>query len=182
MPSMSATNFQIKSVLQSVDPEEVAVAYGRRQLPKLLSLLTRTEVSSDKKIHCLEILRLVCTTPEQKMEAITLGAPKQIIKCITIANCGVTEAACRALEPLVSLMDGRQQVFESNGIDLLTSVLHLAPEAAARCLVQLADTLPGAQAMIKSGDHVVSALANTCKACSTSADVGNPQLLPLMDC
>jgi hypothetical protein len=153
------------SCLQAVDPEEVVVAYGRRQLPKLLAVLSLSGLSADKKIHCLHTLRSVCTTQEQKAEAVALGAPWQIISCITTANCGIAEAACLALEPLVSIMDGQLQVFECNGVKCLTSVLPLAPVAAARCLVHLAGTLPGAQAIFESDDAVIPAIANTCKVC-----------------
>jgi hypothetical protein len=148
---------------QDVDPREIAIAYGRRELPKLLSVLSRPNGSSEESLKCLKALTDVLITQEQKAQAISLGAPKQIIRHLNSDNRWVCESACHALTKLVMLMHGREEAVNHGGVKAVTQVLHLIPVAATRCLMEISKTLQGAQAILDSDANVVAELSNSCK-------------------
>jgi hypothetical protein len=149
-------------VLQEVDGREVAVAYGRRSVPKLLSVIA-TEQDPEQLAHCLRVLVPLLMHQEQKTEAIRLGAPQQLVLHAGSDNVAVAALACDAIACLSTLMIGREAVVQAGGVESIAKVILQAPEKAAKCLMMISRSMDGAGAVLQSGANVTAALVQTCK-------------------
>lgn len=148
--------------MQEVDGCEVAVAYGRRSLPKLLAVLA-VEQHPEQLAHCLRVLAPLLAEQEQKAEAIKLGAAKQLIVHAGSDDVNLASLACDAIACLCTLMAGREAVVQGGGIAAIARVMPQAPEKAAKCLMVMSRSMDGAQAILSSGAEVVQALVNICQ-------------------
>jgi hypothetical protein len=150
--------------VQTTAADDIAVAYGRRSIPKLLSALSRSGLPDAETLRCLRALSAVINTQEQKACAIQDGAVPLIAQKLRSQNSTVAQRACKALTKLVVLMRGREELVRGGGVESLAAVLQQMPVLVSRCLQAMSETLAGARMILESEADVVAELASACKA------------------
>ena len=148
-----------------MDEREIAVAYGRRSLRKLISVLQLPHHTPEELTHCLEVILSLLCFQEQKNEAINLGAAECLIRHVCSESNEVTSMACKALSSMAQMLNGREETVRHGGIEALASAMQRAPVEASACLMAISRTLDGAHAIFESDANVVQALVDVSKAC-----------------
>lgn len=148
--------------MQEVSEGDITVAYGSRQLPKLLAALEH-QTDAAGTAHCLRVLCGACNTQDEKARAIMLGAAERIVPHIDCADAEVAAEASRALGQLTTLMQGQDAAVQARGVEALTAAVRRVPAPATRCLLHLAQTIHGVRAILSADSDVVAALADAFK-------------------
>lgn len=166
---------------QGVDDSEIAIAYGRRELPKLLTFLARPNISAADTLRCLAALISCLNTQEQKVEAISLSACMILVVQLRSERVDVAKCACEALIKLVPLMSARDALAAAGGIEALVKLLRKAPLVATRCLLEVASSQQGAQILLRAPVDVIASLVGASKvrtiACNTWRPSADERLL-----
>ena len=144
---------------------KIAIAYGRRDLPKLLEALA-SPCSDEETLQCLHAMSAILNSQEQKAHAIKLGTVPLVIEQLHSSNQQVALKACEALTKLMAFMAGRDELAAAGGIDALASHLHAQPVPVAQCLSQVSLTLEGARMILNSKASVIAGLADACQVSS----------------
>lgn len=142
--------------------KEVALAFGARQLPKLLQILDHQSAAATnaaQALHALQTLDTAMNTQEEKAQAIRLDACRIIIPYLWHADTDVSISACRALTKLVVLLTGRAAVYANDGLPALCAMLlQRAPVHAAECIMNMASSTHGSQLIMQSSADVLGSL------------------------
>lgn len=142
-------------------PTEVANAYGRRGVTKLVDVLAlqwETEIPHEEHAHCLEVFIAELSTQEYKTQAISYGAPQHLVTLCDSPSLPVRQLSCKALTSLCQLSMGREATIEAGGIEMLTNTLWKTPEGTTATLAALTADLASATAAMRSAVGVVAAL------------------------
>mmetsp|Transcript_22488 Transcript_22488/g.76422 ORF Transcript_22488/g.76422 Transcript_22488/m.76422 type:complete len:350 (-) Transcript_22488:750-1799(-) len=142
--------------------DEIAVAYGRRHVPKLVDVIALPELEGEKRAKALRYLRKLLSNQETKAEAVTYGSAPPVITLTADADADVRREACMVLEALCLLREGRKAVVEGEGVTALTTLLTDGEEpvrdAAAAALSTLSTSSDGAAYTLGSPAGVVPAV------------------------
>lgn len=142
-------------------PTEVAVAYGRRSVGKLVDVLRLKggdEIPHTEHAHCLRVFTKELSTQEYKAQAISYGAPRPLVILCDSESHQVRQLSCKALTSLCQLSTGRKATIQAGGIEMLTSTLWKTPEEATETLAMLTSDLGCATAVMTSEIGVVANL------------------------
>eukprot|EP00197_Chlamydomonas_leiostraca_P007726 CAMPEP_0202885606 /NCGR_PEP_ID=MMETSP1391-20130828/41748_1 /ASSEMBLY_ACC=CAM_ASM_000867 /TAXON_ID=1034604 /ORGANISM="Chlamydomonas leiostraca, Strain SAG 11-49" /LENGTH=353 /DNA_ID=CAMNT_0049568857 /DNA_START=134 /DNA_END=1192 /DNA_ORIENTATION=- len=147
---------------KDVITEEIAIAYGRRGITKLVAVLALPDdllPDEDERAHALRMFNALLSTQEQKTDAAAQGASDPLIALVTRSPSEeVRRLAAQGLASIAQVMGGRQAVIDAGGIPALTAALNTAPEAAAGALKVFASCNDGVALLGPSLDSVVPAL------------------------
>ena len=119
---------------KGVIKDEIAVAYGRRGIQKLIDVLSLPdeELPDESKAHALHVLNGLLTTQEQKLDAISIGAVPTLTHLVESSlNAQVVKLSTEALGSLVQVSQGRKAVMTRGSLVALSEALKKTPEAAA---------------------------------------------------
>ena len=145
----------------------MALAFGNRQLPKLLEGLSASDgaqCGTATALHALRTLDAAMNTQEQKAQAIRLEACKVIVPYMWHADTAVAVSACKALTKLVVLLTGRNSLYQHDGLPALCAMLlQRSPLPAAECIMQMASTTHGSQLIMQSNADVLGSLVQAGK-------------------
>lgn len=168
---------------KGVIKDEIAVAYGRRGIIKLIDVLRlpAMELTHEQRSHALRVLNGLLSTQEQKTDAINEDAATALTQLID-AECQdgeVLRLSCEALESLAQVHQGRQAIAMAEGVSALTNTLRTSPEAAAGALRRFASSNDGVALLSQALEPVVPALVAlidqpmqdgiSCRACENAA-------------
>lgn len=147
---------------KGVITDEIALAYGRRGITKLVAVLALPDdvlESEDERAHALRIFNALLSTQEQKTDAAAQGAATPLVGLVSRSPSEeVRRLAAQGLSSIAQVIGGRKAVVEADGIPALTAALTTAPEAAAGALKVFAGCNDGVSLLGPSLDSVVPAL------------------------
>ncbi|GMH42144.1 hypothetical protein BSKO_10063 [Bryopsis sp. KO-2023] len=144
--------------IKGVIPDEIAVAHGRRVIPKLVDALKLPELPDEGRAHCLRIFNALMPNQEMKAEAIALDVAPSLMKHMTSDTLEVVTLCCQAVETICKVLPGRLAVVKAGGIQTLTSTLTKAPTYTTAAFEQLCRFKDGQQAVLQSTSQVIPAL------------------------
>jgi len=154
---------------KGVIPEEIAVAYGRRHVYKLVDVLALpfAELDGSERARALRYLIGLLTNQETKAETVTSNAAAPLVTLLGDPNKEVRKLTCDALAALAQLADGRVSIVTVAGIAAVTNLLKdkesVVREAAVGFLVAMSASADGAAACLASDGEVVPAVVNLLK-------------------
>ncbi|MEW5319704.1 MAG: hypothetical protein WDW38_010842 [Sanguina aurantia] len=135
--------------------EEIAAAYGRRSIPKLVSVLGLPELPDDARTHALRVFIGMISTQEQKICAINDGAAIPLTALVLLSDhAEVLTLSCEALSSMAQVQSGRREIATARGIMALTAALQTTPEAAAGALRQFGNSADGVKLLSDQNDLV----------------------------
>ncbi|KAL6761202.1 radial spike protein 8 [Haematococcus lacustris] len=146
---------------KNVIADEVAEAFGRRSITKLVDLLKlpAEELPHEIRAHALRVFNGLLTTQEHKNDAINRGACIPLTHLIESSpSFEVRKLSCEALASLAQVLPGRQAIAAARGMYALTAALQSTPEAAAGAFRQMSTSNDGVDLLSKVLDTVVPAL------------------------
>eukprot|EP00899_Mesostigma_viride_P015401 jgi/Mesvir1/23862/Mv10658-RA.1 len=148
-----------------VIPTEIAVAYGRRSIPKLIEVLSLSteELPSVERVKALQELQGLISNQEQKILAIKHASATTLVRLLSDGAPDVRHQSARALTSLASIRQGREAILESSGVSALTNLLKdedaRVREASAACLEMMTTARDGIAALLAPDTGVVAQLA-----------------------
>jgi hypothetical protein len=153
---------------------QVAVAFGRRGVEKLIDVLTTPDNSDSVKLSALILLIGELSTQEKKADAIRSGAVDACTSLLRSSHSLCKANACIALSRLALLMPGRAAMRKSGSVLPLSLLCADAHEAVRRSAVVALTSLTyfrdGWDVFMeceKATEHVVSSLsANPSAVCA----------------
>eukprot|EP00743_Colponemidia_sp_Colp-15_P001989 GILK01002162.1.p1 GENE.GILK01002162.1~~GILK01002162.1.p1 ORF type:complete len:491 (+),score=90.51 GILK01002162.1:72-1475(+) len=114
-----------------IDPTEVTVAYERRGVTKLVSVLEDPDVPSDKKIEAVQTIRNMMSNQEQKAEAIAEGTVEAASQLLRHANSVVRRECTKLVASLVCILSCRKKLQNAGTVPALARLLK-DPQADVR--------------------------------------------------
>ncbi|WIA34086.1 hypothetical protein OEZ86_012463 [Tetradesmus obliquus] len=142
--------------------DEVAEAYGDRQIPKLVSVLRLSEeqLPEAERLHCLKLFSNLLSTQETKVRAIQAGALQPLLAWLgnDSSSAAVRQLCCRSIGSICQLQQGRAAFTEAGGIPVLTKALETTPDAAVAAMKVLACCADGRSRLHASPARVTAAL------------------------
>mmetsp|Transcript_30967 Transcript_30967/g.68609 ORF Transcript_30967/g.68609 Transcript_30967/m.68609 type:complete len:382 (+) Transcript_30967:207-1352(+) len=141
--------------------DEIAVAYGRRGITKLIAVLALPahELPDTERAHALRVFNGLLSTQEQKTDAINAGAAAPLTQLVNSSqDAEVMRLSCEALGSLAQILPGRVSIVNVEGLKALTEALTKSPEAAAGALRQYSNSNDGVGLLSKELPMVVPAL------------------------
>ena len=155
-PERSAAHFSSEA-----DVKQVSSAFGARAVPKLVALLTNTELDDAERRESLTILLEKLTDQSEKLSAVSHGAISAITTGLDSTWPGDGETACLAAKVLASLalvLPGRTAINEASAIVSLTQLLSHADEpvrvAGATALKNIATFRDGVKMLVKNNKTI----------------------------
>ncbi|GAX81056.1 hypothetical protein CEUSTIGMA_g8491.t1 [Chlamydomonas eustigma] len=146
---------------KGVIKDEIAVAYGRRGIIKLIEVLALEDMDlrDEDRAHALRVLIGLLTTQEMKNDAVAQGACVPLTALIRrTRDPEVLKLSCDALGSLSQVQLGREAIIASDGVPALTEALQTSPEAAAGAFRLFTMSTQGVSLLGPSLDPVVQAL------------------------
>lgn len=149
---------------KGVIPEEIAIAYGRRHVYKLVDVLALpfAELDGSERARALRYLIGLLSNQESKAETVTSNAASPLVTLLSDPNKDVRKLTCDTLAALAQFADGRVSIVEVGGIAAVTKLLKdgetAVREAAAGFLVAMSASADGAAACLASDGEVVPAV------------------------
>lgn len=137
---------QSKTFPKEIIKHEIAEAYGRRGVQKLVDVLSLPvgELSDESIAHALRVFSGLLTTQENKLDAISAIAPlTRLVE--TSTNPEVLKLSCEAIGSLVQVTQGRGALIKCQGLLALTESLKQSPEAAAGAIRRFTSSNDGIQ-------------------------------------
>ncbi|GFH14849.1 uncharacterized protein HaLaN_10975 [Haematococcus lacustris] len=166
---------------KNVIADEVAEAFGRRSITKLVDLLKlpAEELPHETRAHALRVFNGLLTTQEHKNDAINRGACIPLTQLIESSpSFEVRKLSCEALASLAQVLPGRQAIAAARGMYALTAALQSTPEAAAGAFRVLDTVVPALVTLItlpSQDDITLAACTNTASTlagiCTTDAGI-----------
>jgi len=144
-----------------VIPEEIAVAFGRRHIPKLVDVIALPDgqLSPKELAQALRYLVKLLSNQESKSEAVAYGASPSLVHHLAHADADVRTLASQTLSSLAQLLLGRAAVVAAGGVPALTLLLRDASPharaAASQCLAALSSGPDGAAALLECQSGVL---------------------------
>ncbi|KAF8066197.1 hypothetical protein HT031_002519 [Scenedesmus sp. PABB004] len=140
----------------------VALAFGARQLPKLVEALElpAEALPQPERARALALLLGGLAAPEAKVQAVQAGALPPLLTWLAhpASSDGVARAACACIASIAALRQGRAALADAGGVAVLTAALATVPDSAAAALRVLASSADGAAALRASPVAVTAAL------------------------
>mmetsp|Transcript_34988 Transcript_34988/g.62909 ORF Transcript_34988/g.62909 Transcript_34988/m.62909 type:complete len:389 (-) Transcript_34988:967-2133(-) len=157
----------VKGVIRT----EIADAYGRRAIPKLITFLgLNAEIGDEDITHALRVFNGLLSTQEHKTNAVIEGAAPTLLALVaTRSSMEARSLSCEALASLAQVAPGRRSIAESGGLDGLTDALSTTPEAAAKVFRLFASCYDGVNLLGPTLPRAVPALV---LLCTTPSDEG----------
>lgn len=159
---------------KGIIPDEIAVAYGRRHVHKLVNVLSlpKTDLPPAERARALRYLLSLMTNQESKAEAVTRNTAAPLAALLTHDDPETKRLACDALASLAHLRDGRASATRADAVAATTKLLADDDAgvqiAAAGFLASMAKHSDGAAAVLRAGEgEVVAALATSANDPST---------------
>lgn len=153
---------------KEIVPNEIAVAYGARCMPKLSAVLAlpRKDLTPGERAHALRTFLGQCSNQESKASGVGSGAVGALVTLVADAESDavVRQLSCMALASLCTLVTGRAALFAAEGASTLCGALRdddeRAREAAAVVLETVSSARDGAGVLAgdKAGVDVIGAL------------------------
>mmetsp|Transcript_33997 Transcript_33997/g.47101 ORF Transcript_33997/g.47101 Transcript_33997/m.47101 type:complete len:424 (+) Transcript_33997:164-1435(+) len=143
-----------------VIPEEIAVAYGRRHVPKLVDVISLPDdqLPDEERARCLRYLLHLLANQETKSEAVTCGASDSLVHLLESKDPYVRELTCNTISSLAQLLTARAAIVQAQGIPALTLLLKdkdpSARAAAAQSLEAVSSGPEGAAAVLACDSQV----------------------------
>mmetsp|Transcript_2893 Transcript_2893/g.7784 ORF Transcript_2893/g.7784 Transcript_2893/m.7784 type:complete len:385 (-) Transcript_2893:448-1602(-) len=142
--------------------DEIAEAYGRRSVRKLIDVLSlpAAELSDNERAHALRVLLGMMTTQEQKLDAISESACATLTVLVDgYLHAEVLQLSCNALDSLAQVRQGRVAIVECGGIVALNAALETSPLAAGGALRTFTGSADGVKLLGSFLEPVVPSLA-----------------------
>eukprot|EP00740_Mantoniella_antarctica_P024112 CAMPEP_0198699408 /NCGR_PEP_ID=MMETSP1468-20131203/353533_1 /TAXON_ID=1461545 /ORGANISM="Mantoniella sp, Strain CCMP1436" /LENGTH=176 /DNA_ID=CAMNT_0044456889 /DNA_START=281 /DNA_END=807 /DNA_ORIENTATION=- len=130
--------------------EEIAVAFGRRHVYKLVDVLSlpKADLSGEERARGLRYLLGLLSNQESKAEAVGCNTAAPVVALLRDDNAEVRKLSCQTLAALVLLAAGRASVVAAGAVAAVTALLGdvdgSARDAAAGFLVALSTATDGA--------------------------------------
>ncbi|KAK9815479.1 hypothetical protein WJX72_004416 [[Myrmecia] bisecta] len=148
---------------KGVIPTEIAVAYGRRAVPKLVAVLRVPDLPAQQLAECLTLLNSLLTSQEGKVDAVNERAAVPLVRYLQSPDASVRQLSCQALASLALVLSGRASIMEAGGVEALSAALSTTASAAAACLEVMSANYDGAVALLQSEAGVIAALVQLIK-------------------
>ncbi|KAG1668019.1 hypothetical protein FOA52_006552 [Chlamydomonas sp. UWO 241] len=156
-----------------VIPDEIAEAYGRKGVVKLVNVLSlpASDLSDEKRAHALRVLIGLLSTQEQKLDAVSVGGCAALTTLVKeFEHAEVLRLSCEALGSLAQVQQGRVAIVTCGGVTALDAALEASPSAAAGALRTFAFSCDGAQLLGNFLEPVVPSLAATIDRAAADTD------------
>mmetsp|Transcript_26183 Transcript_26183/g.56787 ORF Transcript_26183/g.56787 Transcript_26183/m.56787 type:complete len:357 (-) Transcript_26183:77-1147(-) len=146
---------------KGVIEEEIAIAFGRRHVPKLVDVISLPDdrLPTHQLATALRYLLSLLSNQETKCECVTYDSAPFLVHHLTSEDPYVRQLSALTLASLAQLMLGRAEVVASQGIPSLTEMLEDAdPEAraaASYCLEMVSSGPEGASAVLSCESKVL---------------------------
>ena len=139
-------------------PGEIADAYGRRAVPKLVEALRQEGLPTGDVCLALRVLLGQMSDQEKKGQAVAHGVCAVLAQLLGHKELDVRELSCELLGNLAGYLSGREAIAKAGAVGTLVGALEGTAEAAAKCLWAIAKAKDGSEALLRSQANVVPSL------------------------